>query len=858
MAAYAFAIFTGAFLLFQVQPLIGKYLLPWFGGAPGVWTTCMVFFQVVLLGGYLYAHLSSRFLKPRAQVLLHLVLLAVALATLPIIPNESWKPQNAADPTFRIITLLALSVGLPYFVLSGTAPLLQHWFSHSHPGVSPFRLYALSNAGSLLALLTYPTLFETVFRRSTQAYVWSGGLGLYGLACFLCGLELRKNTGAGALASACSMPEGSSRSPASRRPSAISDSCRRKPALQSRDSAAAVGTPSALDRLLWLLFTACASVLLLAVTNKICQDVAVVAFLWVLPLSVYLLSFIICFDRPNWYGRSWFGPALVIALTVMTWLIAERASLASPVQVAMYVSGLFICCMVCHGEVYRIRPAPQRLTHFYLMVAAGGALGGIFVAVIAPHVFADFYELHLGLLACGALFLLVCARNLSWPVRRPIVLSWASGWLALIALGLLLWSGAHKYDSVRVFRVRNFYGVFNIYRHEYADPRLNLVELVHGRIAHGMQFLHESRAVQPTLYYGPRSGIDLALRTLSPGKRRIGVVGLGAGTMAIYGQPGDQFRFYEINPQIEQVARAYFTYLKNSPAERTLVLGDARLALEREPPQNFDLLALDAFNSDSIPIHLLTREAFECYQRHVKTNGLIAVHISNASLNLEPVLARLAADLNYTVRVVEQNQCDESQGVLPSIWLLLSHDPTFAEKPELRMASRPASIENPEARLWTDDFSALFSVLRWPQFLGNAAPARRELEGSKPAATKNELIAGQIVGFREALRRDPDSTVVLNNLAFLLATAPDATQRNGAEAVNYAEKACTQTERTNLATLATLAAAYAEAGRFDAAVTTAEKVCKLASESSNPALLQHNMELLDRYRRRQPFHQQPH
>jgi cytochrome c-type biogenesis protein CcmH/NrfG len=491
------------------------------------------------------------------------------------------------------------------------------------------------------------------------------------------------------------------------------------------------------------------------------------------------------------------------------------------------------------------------------MLAAGGALGGIFVAVVAPKIFSDFFELHLGLLACGVLFLLVCARNWNRRLRGFGVVSWGCGWVALLVLGWLLWSSANKYDSVRVFRVRNFYGVFNVYRHDFPDPNLSLVELVHGRIAHGMQFLHARRAGQPTLYYGPGSGIDLALRTLSPGKHRIGVVGLGAGTMAAYGQPGDQFRFYEINPQIEQVARTYFTYLKNSPAEITIVPGDARLSLEREAVQNFDLLALDAFNSDSIPIHLLTREAFEEYQRHVNTNGLIAVHVSNASLNLEPVLARLAAEMNYTARVVEQNLSDESQGVLPSIWLLLSRDSTFAEKPELRIASRPASVQNPKAQLWTDDFSALFSVLRWREFPGGAAPDRQESQNSKHSATRNELIAAQIAGFRETLRRDPGSTVALNNLGFLLATAPDAALRNGAEAVSYAEKASAQTGQTNIATLATLAAAYAEAGRFDEAVTTAEKTCKLAAQSSNPALLQHNMELLERYRRRQPFHQQP-
>ena len=851
-------------MLFLVQPLIGKYLLPWFGGAPGVWTTCMVFFQVVLLAGYLYAHFSSRFLKPRGQVLLHLVLLGIALATLPIIPNESWKPQTALDPTFRIMALLAVSLGVPYFVLSGTAPLLQHWFSRSHPGTSPFRLYALSNAGSLLALLSYPTIFETVFRRSTQAYIWSGGLGVYAVTCLFCGLKLWKRTSGGAQALACSKPEIPSRSAESMSPGDIADRCKLKPALPlkpallPRDSSQAIRKPGALDRLLWLIFPACASVLLLAVTNKICQDVAVVAFLWVLPLSVYLLSFIICFDRPRWYSRLWFGPVLAMALAVMTWMIAEPSSFATPIQLLLYIAALFVCCMVCHGEVYRLKPAPDQLTNFYLMIAAGGAFGGIFVAVHAPKLFSDFFELHLGLLACGALFLLVCARGWKPPFRPWAFAGWATGWLMLTVVAWLLWAGAHKYDSVRVFRVRNFFGVFNVYRHEYADPRLSLIELVHGRIAHGMQFLDASRAALPTLYYHPGSGIDLALRTLPAGKRRIGVVGLGAGTMAAYGQAGDDFRFYEINPQIEQVARNYFTYLRNSPAETTVVLGDARLSLEREPPQNFDLLALDAFNSDSIPIHLLTREALQVYERHLRTNGLMAVHISNASVNLEPVLARLAADMNYTARVVEQTQNDQSEGVFPSIWLLLSHDSNFAQRPELRVASRPALLANPETGLWTDDFSALFAVLRWRESLRRALPDRQESQRAGHTATRSDVIARQITGFREALKREPDSTVVLNNLAFLLATAPDAALRNGPEAVSYAEKACALTGQTNLATLATLAAAYAEAGRFNDAVTTAEKTCKLASETSNPALLQHNMELLERYHRRQPFHQQSH
>ncbi len=612
MAAYGFAIGTGAFLLFLVQPLIGKFVLPWFGGAPGVWTTCLLFFQILLLGGYAYAHLSSRLLKPRAQVLLHLALVALALITLPITPDDSWKPKPTSDPALRLILLLAVSLGLPYFVLSATAPLLQHWFSHSHPGISPFRLYALSNAGSLLALLSYPAFFETWFTRASQATLWGIGLGFYAIACAWCGRHVWKSwAGSGGV---------------------VEDENEHED-----EQAPALG-----QKLLWLLFPACASALLLATTNKICQDVAAIAFLWILPLAVYLLSFIICFDRPKWYGRAWFGPALLVALGAMGWAIAGRTGLSVPTQILIYALGLFVCCMVCHGEAYRLKPDPAHLTSFYLLIAAGGALGGFMVAVVAPAVFQDYFELHWGLVVCGALFLTALARDRrsmtapTWPK-----LTWGAGSLALAGLAVVLWTDANRKAGVRTYRSRNFYGVLSVYRYANNDPALGLAELMHGRIVHGMQFLHPSRSSWPTLYFNPKSGIGQTFETLPPGTRRIGVVGLGAGTLAAYGQRGDQMRFYEINPEVEKVAREHFSFLSNSPAAVEVVLGDARLSLEQEPPQNFDLLVLDAFNSDSIPIHLLTKEAFEVYQRHLKTNGLIAVHVSNASLDLAPVVVNL-------------------------------------------------------------------------------------------------------------------------------------------------------------------------------------------------------------------------
>ncbi|HEV2208196.1 MAG TPA: fused MFS/spermidine synthase [Verrucomicrobiae bacterium] len=835
MAAYALAIFTGAFLLFQVQPLSGKYLLPWFGGAPGVWTTCLLFFQAVLLAGYLYAHLSTRWLKPRAQVLLHLTLLGLSFATLPIIPSDTWKPVTPAHPALHLLALLAVSVGLPYFVLSSTAPLLQHWFTLSQPRSSPYRLYALSNTGSLLALLSYPAVFENWFRRSTQAYLWSAGLGLYALACAVCAVK-------------CWRANGVEPKPRDRR-------ARRKPR-SGRDQSRS-NLQTAPSKLLWLLLPTCASVLLLAVTNKSCQDVAAVPLLWVLPLTAYLLSFIICFERPGWYGRWWFGPALFTALGTMGWMAASPSTFPATVQIVLYIAGLFVCCMVCHGEVYRLKPDPVHLTHFYLMLAAGGALGGLFVAILAPVLFPDYYELHWGLLLCGFLFLLVCAREQPRPLRKWPVLTWSSAAVALAALGAVLWASAREHATVRVCRVRNFYGVLNVYRHNDSDPNLNLVELVHGRTTHGLQFLQPSRADQPTLYYTPASGVGRAFRVLSAGKRRIGVVGLGAGTLAAYGHAGDSFRFYELNPAVERLARTYFTYLRDSPAQTSVVLGDARLSLEREPPQNFDLLVLDAFDGDSIPIHLLTQEAFELYQRHLQPNGLIAVHISNASLDLEPVISRLAARLGYTARVIDQPESNEVQGILPSTWVLMSQDPAFAAARAIREAARPAQASAGGDRLWTDDFSGLFAVLRWP-YSGSATPAQagRYPEAAPDSVPKRQnYLATQIAAYRQAVSLQPGSSVALNNLAFLLATAPDPTLRDGAEAVKYAQQACLLTGYSNAATLSTLAAAYAEAGQFDDAVATTEKACKVAADQTQPALLEENLHLLDLYRRKQPYHQ---
>ncbi len=845
MLVYALTIFTGAFLLFQVQPLIGKYILPWFGGGPGVWTTCMLFFQVLLLGGYAYAYFTSRWLKPRSQAIVHFALLLAALATLPIIPADSWKPGGGGNPTLQILALLAVCLGLPYFVLSSTGPLMQHWFSRTNPGVSPYRLYALSNFGSLLALISYPFYFETQFTRKAQAALWAWGLAAYAIGCGFCALKLWRTKGAESRGSSDEWGKSEIRNPP----------------FQTLDP-----RPSTLDRLLWLLLPACASVLLLATTNKVCQDVAVIPLLWVLPLALYLLSFIICFDNPRWYSRFPFALALIAAMAGICWALFKSIEASAFSQIGIYCGGLFVCCMVCHGELYRLKPDPRHLTGFYLTIAAGGALGGLFVAVIAPLIFTDYFELHLGLLLCGLLFLLVCARDRSagsdkgWrrlfgkvqQRRRLTCVSLSAG---LVALGVALGLQTHQLAGARVYRSRNFYGVLTIFKQHDNERNLDYLVLWHGRTMHGMQFLDPQQAGWPTLYYSEKSGVGLALHALPAGQRRIGLVGLGVGTLAAYAQAGDYVHIYEINPEVLELATSRFTYLSNCPAKVENTLGDARLSLEREPPQDFDLLALDAFNSDAIPVHLLTKEAFVVYERHLKPNGIIAVHVSNKSVNLEPVVINLARHFNYKVATIDCAPPADKPWILGSVWMLLSRSGEIVNSPAIRLAARPADADLASIPLWTDDFASLFQILcleSGPQKDTEFTDAQFRIAYS---LWQQRDFAGAIARFRFALRSLPRSPILLNNLAFMLAICPDASLRNNPEAIQLAERACKLTHYKQAVMIDTLAAAYAEAGRFDDATAMAEKARALATEAGDQDLLKINQKLLVLYRAHKPYHE---
>lgn len=697
----ALTIFLGAFLLFQVQPVVSKMILPWFGGGPAVWSTCLLFFQILLLAGYAYAHGLIRVNKPWVQMAIHASVLLAAAATLPIMPGSDWKPIDAATPTLRILKLLAFNIGLPYFALSATSPLVQAWFSRVLPDRSPYRLYALSNVGSLGALLTYPFLIEPIFPTFAQDWLWSGLFGLFVVCCIALAVYMARATGDEAAASASAPPA---------------------------EWEAALA-PTWTDRLGWLLLPALASVMLMSITNFLCQDVAVVPFFWVIPLSLYLLSFIICFDREAWYRRRLLALLLACAVGGLCLVMLEenlnafvrryiaQVDIFGPignifVEAGVYLLVLFLVCMVCHGELVRVKPKPRYLTEFYLMIASGGALGGIFVALVCPMVFSTYIEMNLGLVAAFMLSMAVFWDSMwtSWLLNRTWrkAVVFALGFAALLVIVRAQFVATSNDGKLSL---RNFYGVLTLKEHYKGEPENHIFELLNGRILHGSQFQSIEKRRTATTYYSTNSGIGLTLlnyERTSP--LRVAVVGLGTGTIASYGGKGDFFCFYEINPNVPMIAQSYFTYLKDSGARIEIALGDARLSFERQAPRRYDVIALDAFSSDAIPVHLLTREAFELYQRHLKPQGVIAVHISNRHLDLKPVVGGIAESLNLPGVIINNDQ-DEFVGEAASEWLLLTRNQQFLKTPQIAAASTPLQGAYTPIREWTDEYSNLFQIL---------------------------------------------------------------------------------------------------------------------------------------------------
>jgi spermidine synthase len=679
MLLYALTIVVSAFLLFQVQPIIAKIILPWFGGSAAVWTVCLLFFQLVLLVGYLYAHAVVRYLKPRAQMVLHISLLAVSALVLPIYPGAGLKPSGTADPTWGILGLLALTVGLPYFLLSTTGPLLQAWYAREHRGAMPYRLYALSNAGSMFALLSYPVLFEPTLTTHQQAWTWSIA---YGVFIALCGFTAYRT----------------------RNQALWEAAAQESPALK----------PAARQYIMWLLLPATASLLLMAITNHLSQNVAAIPLLWILPLSLYLLSFILCFEGSGWYRRNPYLQLLAVALGGMAYGLTRDSSGNMPIwwMLVLFGLGLFTCCMVCHGELARLKPDPKYLTHFFLTISAGGALGGIFVALVAPRIFKSFYEMPLGLVVCAVLVLFALSLD---PELSP----WFSGWRSILpflgAAGtvyMAIYLGKDIKEQARDSRVmvRNFYGALRV-RDNGPEKDLDTVRtLTHGTINHGEEYINIAKRHLATTYYGPKTGVGVAIREKQKkGAIRVGVVGLGTGTIASYGRVGDYYRYYEINPLVPPITRGQFYFVPDCAAKLDIAMGDARLTMEREAPENFDVLAVDAFSSDAIPVHLLTKEAMLLYFHHLQPDGVLAVHISNRYLDLQPVVEGEAKATGKIARVVDTDD-DETVDVFSATWVLV-FAPNSGFAPE--ELTNSAQIESKKVvRLWTDDYSNLFRILK--------------------------------------------------------------------------------------------------------------------------------------------------
>jgi hypothetical protein len=685
---YSLTVALGAFLLFLLEPLFAKMILPRFGGSAAVWSTCLVFFQSALLLGYYYADILTRRLPANRQSSTHIALLVVSLALLPIAPHALLTSSSSYHPAFHILVLLTASIGLPFILLSATSPLIQAWKSRT--GAAAYHLFAISNFASFVALLSFPLLVEPRLSSHRQAQMWSA---LYAVFVVLCSLTawMSRNENAGA------EPTTSSEAfhQTVQEPTVAADS-------QIRSARH--------DWILWLALSACGSVLLLATTNHLTEDVAPVPLLWVLPLALYLLTFTMAFARRTLYSRWLMARLVAVMLGSLGYAIYDP-SFTESVQVAvpLFCLGLFVCCLFCHGELARLRPAPDRLTTFYLVIAAGGALGAIFVGLIAPVLFSATYEYPLAL--C---FTSLAAAAVLWDTGVLSRAFWTVGTAALVAV-LAYHVQAYEQNSILV--VRNFYGSLRVQLHNDWLKR-PYHTLYHGQIEHGAQYVDPPKSADPITYYARNSGVGIALEFFKLPSRHIGVVGLGTGTIAAYSRRGDVLRYYEINPLILKIANNQFSYLTNAVtngADVAIRMGDARLSLAADETEHFDVLVIDAFSGDAIPVHLLTREAVALYLQRLKPEGVLAIHTSNTYLDLNPVVKLLADDAGVESRLISNND-DQHKLIDAADWMLLTRNQDFLLKLDETVLQDSIDIP-PKLRVWTDDYNNLFQILRPLKFL---------------------------------------------------------------------------------------------------------------------------------------------
>jgi hypothetical protein len=698
--SFAFTVFLSAFLLFQVQPIIGKYILPWFGGTSFVWLTTLLFFQTLLLGGYFYSYLIAK-LRIKYQLFFHgIVIIAAVVITIflfnkwssPITPGVDLKLPENVSPPIQVLAILLVSVGLPYFLLSTTSTLLQKWFSSVSNRKSPYPLYALSNAGSLLAIISYPIFIEPFLPLQKQGYIWSAAFVGLCLLLILCSAQMIKSeTVANALTKTKSKND--------------------KIVLKSKKS----------HWSLWLFLPAVSSLMLLAGTNQLTQGIAPIPFLWLVPLGLYLLSFILCFSEKSWYKRNFYSYCFLSCVPFVIAILIQPPVFGIFSELFLFTILLFSSFMICHGELFSSKPEPKNLNAFYLIMALGSVIGAIVVAIIAPIFFVGlFWEFLLGLFFMTLIATLTLSAYKNSFLYRRLNFGFTSQkeitvfLIVVVSFFYFILSAAsyieQNRDTIGIWR--NFYGTLRVLQ----KPPGKIRCLLNGKIIHGCQSLTPSQKMKPTTYYG-ENGIGLAIKSLREENLkslRIGAIGLGIGTIASYGQKSDVIHFYELNPLDVQIAKTDFSYITDTQADIEITIGDGRLSLENElqagRQQNYNLIVIDAFNDDSIPVHLLTKEAFELYSNQLASDGIIAVHISNTYLNLEPVLAKAAHYQNLEVLFIDAPPANDNQ--TRSKWAFLTHDKNLFTKVPFKSAKKDTTPIN-DIRLWTDDYSNLFQLLKY-------------------------------------------------------------------------------------------------------------------------------------------------
>lgn len=696
-ALYAVAIFLGSFLLFLVEPMAAKRLVPLLGGSAAVWTTCLVFFQSALLAGYLCAHWMATRLRRRLQATVFTGLLLACILQVVLVLRANLE-ASTDSPILSVFRLLALLIGLPFLTLSATNPLLQDWYARggtteNASAIPPYRLFALSNFGSLLALVIYPWIIEPRFSLREQGILWFSGFAVFALACTgISWFKAAKDRSGSAVIEA-----------------PVSGGQKEE-------------KPRVWHRILWLLLACCGSLLLCAMTTHLSQNIAAIPLLWIVPLLMYLLSFIVAFSRGEWMPGFFrfripvlnmsVGRFILVGLTFVTlgglvyMLDESMAYIPLIVAVPLNCSALFIACLFCHAELHRLRPSPGHATAFYLLIAAGGALGSIFVGLVAPVIFPANYEL-----ACAVVFTSLMVIAVTWDRGYGWRIFWT---VATLAIATILVFSYRKGDGENtVARVRNFYGILRV-TNDPVPPYAGVTRILYnGTIRHGTQIFTPELRHTPTTYYSRDSGVGLALDLCCGDRpRRVGIIGLGAGTLAAYGRKGDVFRFYDINPLVERIARHWFTYLSDSGATIEVVPGDARLSLAHEPPQNYDVLVIDAFSGDAIPVHLITREAVELYRRHLAPGGIIAFHVSNKYLDLLPVVDQEARNAKLEDAYIVSQDDEGGTGAYESDWVLVTGNAEFLSQDKVQDALYEIT-SNPRLRLWTDDYNSLLPVLKW-------------------------------------------------------------------------------------------------------------------------------------------------